>query len=156
MEEQEFTGYVREYTGAVYRVAFHACKNPADSQDIVQNVFLRLYRASPSFESPEHARRWILRVAVNESKRLVCSPWFHRHVPLEEYAQSLGMESPQETGLFQAVMGLPKKYRVPLYLYYYEGYPVKEVAALCGLKESTAQTRLQRARERLKKELSDD
>ncbi len=48
MEDQEFAGYVRSYTDAVYRVAFHACKNPADSQDIVQNVFLRLYRASPS------------------------------------------------------------------------------------------------------------
>ena len=52
-------------------------------------------------------------------------------------------------------MALPRKYRVPLYLYYYEGYPVKEVAALCGLKDSTVRTRLQRARERLKKELSD-
>ena len=57
--------------------------------------------------------------------------------------------------MFQAVMALPRKYRVPLYLYYYEGFPVKEVAALCGLKDSTVRTRLQRARERLKKELSD-
>ena len=67
----------------------------------VELALLRLYRASPTFESKEHARRWLLRVAVNESRRLVCSPWFHRRVPLEEYAQSLGMESPQETGLFQ-------------------------------------------------------
>ncbi len=94
-------------------------------------------------------------MAVNESKRLVCSPWFHRHIPLEEVAQSLGMEAPEETGLFQAVMALPRKYRVPLYLYYYEGYPAKEIASLCGLKESTVRTRLQRARERLKKELSE-
>ena len=47
MEDEEFVGYVRDYTDAVYRVAFHACKNPADSQDIVQNVFLRLYRSNP-------------------------------------------------------------------------------------------------------------
>ena len=155
MEDEEFVGYVRDYTDAVYRVAFHACKNPADSQDIVQNVFLRLYRSNPEFDSREHARRWILRVAVNESKRLVCSAWFHRHISLEEAAQNFEIASPEETGLFQAVMALPRKYRVPLYLYYYEGYPVKEVAALCGLKDSTVRTRLQRARERLKKELSD-
>lgn len=155
MEDEEFVGYVRDYTDAVYRVAFHACKNPADSQDIVQNVFLRLYRSNPEFDSREHARRWILRVAVNESKRLVCSACFHRHISLEETAQNFEIASPEETGLFQAVMALPRKYRVPLYLYYYEGYPVKEVAALCGLKDSTVRTRLQRARERLKKELSD-
>ena len=155
MEDEEFVGYVRDYTDAVYRVAFHACKNPADSQDIVQNVFLRLYRSNPEFDSREHARRWILRVAVNESKRLVCSAWFHRHISLEETAQHFEIASPEETGLFQAVMALPRKYRVPLYLYYYEGFPVKEVAALCGLKDSTVRTRLQRARERLKKELSD-
>ena len=155
MEDEEFVGYVRDYTDAVYRVAFHACKNPADSQDIVQNVFLRLYRSNPEFDSREHARRWILRVAVNESTRLVGSAWFHRHISLEETAQNFEIASPEETGLFQAVMALPRKYRVPLYLYYYEGYPVKEVAALCGLKDSTVRTRLQRARERLKKELSD-
>ena len=155
MEDEEFVGYVWDYTDAVYRMAFHACKNPADSQDIVQNVFLRLYRSNPEFDSREHARRWILRVAVNESKRLVCSAWFHRHISLEETAQNFEIASPEETGLFQAVMALPRKYRVPLYLYYYEGYPVKEVAALCGLKDSTVRTRLQRARERLKKELSD-
>ena len=133
MEDEEFVGYVRDYTDAVYRVAFHACKTPADSRDIVQTVFLRLYRSNPEFDSREHARRWILRVAVNESKRLVCSAWFHRHISLEETAQNFEIASPEETGLFQAVMALPRKYRVPLYLYYYEGYPVKEVAALCGL-----------------------
>ena len=156
MTEETFEQVVRRYGDMLYRVAFHALRNRADAEDVTQTVLLRLYQQGGRFDSEEHRKHWLLRVAVNESRRLVCSPWFHRRVPLEEYAQSLGMESPQETGLFQAVMGLPKKYRVPLYLYYYEGYPVKEVAALCGLKESTAQTRLQRARERLKKELGDD
>ena len=57
--------------------------------------------------------------------------------------------------MFQAVMNLPQKYRTPLYLYYYEGYAVREVASLCGLKESTVSTRLQRARQKLKQMLEE-
>lgn len=151
MDDAAFAKCVEKYTDAVYRVAFHSCKNPADSEDITQNVFLKLYREPKEFESEEHLRRWLLRVAVNESKKLVCSAWFKRSVPLEEFAGALEFEAPEESELFLQVMALPKKYRVPVYLFYYEDYPVKEVAAICGLKESTVQTRLQRAREKLKK-----
>ena len=153
MEGSEFAEAVRRYADTVYRVAFHSCKNPADAEDITQNVFLKLYRTDTAFETEEHLRRWVIRVAVNESKKLVCSAWFRHSVPLEEYAQSLPFEEPEESALFLAVMELPKKYRVPVYLHYYEGYPVKEAAALLGVKVSTMQTRLQRARERLKKKL---
>ena len=52
--------------------------------------------------------------------------------------------------VYREVMALPGKYRVPLYLYYYEGYPVKDIAALLGMKPSTVQTRLARGREQLK------
>lgn len=150
MEDEAFIQCVEKYGDAVYRVAFHSCKNRADAEDVAQNVFLKLYREEKEFESEEHLRRWVLRVAVNESKKLVGSAWFRRSVPLEEYAEALEFESPEESELFLQVMALPKKYRVPVYLFYYEDYPVKEVAALCGLKESTVQTRLQRAREKLR------
>lgn len=152
-ENEKFAECVEKYTDSVYRVAFHSCKNPADSEDIVQNVFLKLYRETKEFESEEHLRRWLLRVAVNESKKLLGSAWFRRSAPLEEYAETLEFETPEESELFFAVMALPKKYRVPVYLFYYEDYPAKEVAVMCGLKESTVQTRLQRAREKLRQTL---
>ena len=155
MDGSGFTAAAEKYADTIYRIAFHSCKNPADAEDIVQNVLLKLYRTETDFESEEHLRRWVIRVAVNESKKLVCSAWFRKNVPLEEYAQSLEFAAPEESALFLAVMELPKKYRVPVYLYYYEGYPAKEAAALCGLKVSTMQTRLQRAREKLKKKLYD-
>lgn len=155
MDGSGFTAAAEKYADTIYRIAFHSCKNPTDAEDIVQNVLLKLYRTEIDFESEEHLRRWVIRVAVNESKKLVCSAWFRKSVPLEEYAQSLEFAAPEESTLFLAVMELPKKYRVPVYLYYYEGYPAKEAAALCGLKVSTMQTRLQRAREKLKKKLYD-
>lgn len=154
MTAEEFAGYAKKYGDTVYRVAFNCCKNAADAEDIMQTVLLKLYRDRTGFESEEHVKRWLIRVAVNEGRKLRCSGWFRRRVPLEEYAGTIDFEAPEESELFLAVMALPEKYRVPLYLYYYEDYPVKEVAALCGLGESTVQTRLQRAREKLKKALS--
>ncbi len=154
MERETFEQAVERFTDTVYRVAFHACKNPADAEDVAQNVFLKLFREKKPFESEEHLRRWLIRVTVNESRSLIGSAWFRKTVPLEEYAGMLDFEAPEESELFLAVMSLPKKYRVPVYLFYYEDYPIKEVAALCGLKESTVQTRLQRARAKLKEAMT--
>ena len=53
-------------------------------------------------------------------------------------------------------MALPGKYRVPLYLYYYEGCSVREIAQVMGLRESTVQTRLARGRETLKRQLTEE
>ena len=156
MIDQQFADCVEQYADTVYRVAFHSCRNPADSEDIVQNVFLKLYKETKEFESEEHLRRWLLRVAVNESKKLIGSAWFRRKAPLEEFAGTLEFETPEESELFLAVMALPKKYRVPVYLFYYEDYPIKEIASLTGLKESTLQTRLQRARAQLREKLKED
>ena len=133
MTAEEFAGYAKRYGDTVYRVALNCCKNAADA---------------------EHVKRWLIRVAVNEGRKLRSSGWFKRRASLEEYAGTVDFESPEESELFIIVMALPEKYRVPLYLYYYEDYTIKEVAALCKLKESTVQTRLQRARERVKKALT--
>lgn len=59
-------------------------------------------------------------------------------------------------GLLDALFALPEKYRVTLYLYYWEGYPAKDVAALLGCRESTVRTRLQRGRNMLKQALGGD
>ena len=135
-------------------MALNCCKNAADAEDIMQTVLLKLYREKTDFESEEHVKRWLIRVAVNEGRKLRSSGWFKRRASLEEYAGTVDFESPEESELFIIVMALPEKYRVPLYLYYYEDYTIKEVAALCKLKESTVQTRLQRARERVKRALT--
>lgn len=150
MDKDEFTHCVERYSDTVYRAALHACGNPADAEDITQNVFIKLLKRQEAFESEEHLRRWLIRVTVNEGKSLVCSAWFRSRAALEEYVGTVEFEAPEETELFLAVMALPKKYRVPVYLFYYEDYPIREVAQVCGLKESTVQTRLQRARDKLR------
>lgn len=150
MTGEEFTRLAEQHMELVYRVALNCVRRPTDADDVTQNVMLRLLRSGPRFESEEHARRWLIRVAANESKRLLTAPWRSRTASLEEAAYAVHPEDEERRELFQAVMGLPSKYRLPLYLYYYEGYSTEEVAAILNSKLSTVQTWLARGRERLR------
>ena len=127
MNESRFTALAERYMDMVYRIARNALGSAADAEDVTQNVMLRLYRSDPDFESEEHARRWLIRVAVNESKRLVGLPWKKREASLEEVLNASAEEDDLQKSLIRKVAGLPPKYRVAMYLYYFEGYSVKAV-----------------------------
>lgn len=156
LTDQEFSSLAQTYLDMVYRVALSCVGRPADADDVTQNTMLRLCRAKVSFESQEHARRWLIRVAVNESRRLLTAPWRSRTVSLEELEATLPAQPALEREVLQAVLSLPKKYRLPLYLYYYEGYSVGEIGAILGRNSSTVQTHLARGRERLKAMLTEE
>lgn len=149
LTEQDYTAAAERYLDMVYRIALNCLRVPADAEDAVQNVMLRLWRTDTDFQSEEHLRRWLVKVTANECKRIAMHPWRRRRASLEECPEPV-FEDRERRELYRAVMGLPGKYRVPLYLYYYEGYAVNEVGELLGLKPSTVQTRLARGREKLK------
>ena len=155
MTEQDYTAAAEQYLDMVYRIALNWFRHPADAEDAAQNVMLRLWRTETDFQSEEHLRHWLVRVTVNECKRLAMRPWRKRDVSLEECAEPV-FEDREKRELYQAVMDLPGRYRVPLYLYYYEGYAVDEVGKIMGLNPSTVQTRLARGREKLKTMLTEE
>ena len=115
---------------------------------------LRLWRAEVSFTGEEHLRYWLARVAVNVCRDMGRSPWRTRTVALEHCPEP-SFTDPGQSALYEAVRALPAKYRLPLYLYYYEGYSAAETGELLGLKVSTVQTRLARGREKLKRALEE-
>ena len=119
-----------QYGPALYRFCLLQLKNAADAEDALQEVFLkRLYRA-PDFDSPEHEKRWLYRVALNQ-----CRDELRRkrrtEVPLEEAALLAMPEVDRE--LVRQVSALPEKLRTVIHLHYYEGYTVEELAALLGV-----------------------
>lgn len=156
LTNEEFNALAQQHMDMVYRVALNCVKAPADADDVTQNVMLRLYRAGPSFESEEHARRWLIRVAANESKRLLTAPWRSRTVALDQGAQPPPAPAGTDSELLELVRALPKKYRLPLYLYYYEDYSVEEISAILGRGISTVQTQLARGRQKLKQMLTEE
>lgn len=158
MNNTEFERAVREYSDMVYRIAFNMCRNPENSEDVMQNVFLRLYRCKKkSFTaSQEHLKAWLIRVAINESKRILRQAKNREWVPLEELANTLFEEKSENKEVFTQVMNLQEKYRVVVYLYYYEGYPTKEIAQILDRPEATVRTQLSRAREMLRLKMEEN
>lgn len=156
MTDEAFARAARTYGDTVYRVAYHALGNPSDAEDVMQTALLRLYEYKKEFESEEHMKRWLLRVAVNESRKALRSFWRRASVPLEEWRDTAAPEDPARAEVLEAVMALEPKYRLAVYLYYYEGLSVAEAAAALRANVSTVQTWLLRARARLRKELTEE
>lgn len=156
MTEEAFQQAVRTYSDTVYRIALHALKNREDAEDVMQTVLLKLFETTKEFASEEHLKHWLLRVSVNESRKLLRSFWRRTSVPLEEWRDGPTPENGEKADLLRAVMGLETKYRLTVYLYYFEGCTVAETAAALRANPSTVQTWLLRARARLRKELSEE
>lgn len=155
METSEYIRIAEQYTDIVYRAAISYCKNKNDAEDAVQNTFVKLLKTDTEFNDDEHIRKWLIRVAVNECKNMWKSFWRRNVTSFEELEKEPEYIESDKTELFSEVMKLPQKYRVVLHLYYYEGYCVKEIARLVGISESNVQTRLMRARNKLKLQLEE-
>lgn len=155
-EQTDFKLLAQRYMDMVYRIALHDLRSPQDADDVTQEVFLRLLRSGTRFSDEDHAKHWLIRVTVNECKRLAFSPWRRHTAPLEDFEHTLCWDTPEQSELYRSVMALPRKYRVPLYLYYYEDYSVNEIARLLERNPSTVQTQLARGRERLKHILKEE
>lgn len=154
MTNTAFEAAMAQYADMVFRLAYSYLKNRADAEDVMQDTLLKLY-TQPPFDTPEHERYWVVRVAVNECKHLLRSPWRRRTGPLEEREETAVFDTPAQSGLFRKVMSLPPKYRAAVYLHYYEGYSVREVADAMGANPSTVQTWLMRARGQLRTNLKE-
>ena len=154
MTDTEFTQLTTKYIDTVYRVALTRIKNVTEAEDITQTVFLKLYRESKPFVSEAHVKHWLIRVTVNECNKAFRNP-FRGAEDIADYANTLHFETPEQSDLFDAVMDLPEKYRLPIFLYYYEDYSTAEISKLLKLPTPTVITRLRRGRERLKQKLEE-
>ena len=152
--DEQFTSLANTYMDMIFRLAFGYLKSRADADDVTQTVLLCLYRTDKAFESDAHVKHWLLRVTVNECKKLLRSPW-RRTEDFEAYAETLSFDGPDCAGLFEAIMALDGKCRAVVMLHYYEGYSISEISALLRVPAGTVGTRLKRAREKLKLYLSD-
>ena len=155
MSNEEFATFAEKYMDTIYRVAYSWTKNTDDANDVTQDVLIQLYKTTKEFESDSHMKNWLIKVTVNCCKMIFRSPW-SKMEDIENYGETLGFEDESYLELFQAVMNLDKKYRVPLMLFYYEGYSTAEIASLLGIPEKTVSTRLFRAKGRLRNYLKEE
>ena len=151
--DETISRIVETYGSMLLRLACTRLDDPADAEDIAQEVFLKLLTARPSFQDAEHEKAWLIRTTLHRASDLRRSA-ARRNVPLEEAAQAAASQAGSE--LLTAVRALPEPYSAVIHLYYYEGYSIKEIAKLLGVPTPTVGTRLARGRERLRRLLKED
>ncbi len=146
---------VSKYADTVYRIAINYTKSRFDADDVVQNVFLKLYTQDKLVQDGEYLKRWLIRVTINECKNLLAAFWRKNVVPIDGNCPEPVFSTPEKSDLYYAVMELPVKYRIVIHLYYYEGYSSREIASLLNIREQAVRTRLVRGRKMLKQQLKE-
>lgn len=144
---------VEQHGNTLLRAASAILGDVQEAEDVVQETFMKCLEKHPVFENGEHARAWLLRVAVNRCKSRLRSPWRRLRAPLLE---SYPAPEPQQRAAAEAVLRLSPKERAVVHLHYYEGYKTAEIAALTGEPEGTVRSRLSRARAHLKDILKEE
>ena len=137
--------FFRLYKDDVYRLALSYTRSPADAEDVCQTVFLKLLEQMSI--SPGKERAWLMQVTANQCRSLLRSGWWKRTVPLEECTISAPEEHRE---VLAALLSIPPKYRVVLYLHYYECATCAEIGKILRISQSTVTTRLSRGRKLLK------
>ena len=137
------------------RIAMTRLPSPADAEDAVQEVFLKLLTARPQFRDAEHEKAWLIRATLHRACDMARAA-SRRDLPLEDAEVLPGGELPEPSPILSAVQALPAKYSAVIHLYYYEGYSLKEISKLLRLPVPTVGTRLSRGRERLRQLLKED
>ncbi|MCX4248676.1 MAG: RNA polymerase sigma factor [Bacilli bacterium] len=149
--ENRFNELYQMYSNDIYRLAFSYLLNKEDSEDVVQKVFIKLYNNKKILSlTHEDAKRWLFRVCINEAKDILKSPWRKLKAIIKDDVKD---KTDKKDILIESLNNINSDYRIPLYLFYYEGYSIKEIALQMGKSESAIKMRLSRGKLALKKEM---
>lgn len=144
------------YSDMVFALAYSRCgANYSDAQDITGEVFYRLVRKKPEFESDEHMRAWLVRVTLNCTASMQTTAWHKNTVSLTESPVTQAMDE-EDSEVYAAVLSLPVKLRTAIHLFYYEDYSVEDIAKAMGAKPNTVKSWLKRGRDSLRNKLKDE
>lgn len=155
--EKQFIRIFNLFKNDIYRLAYSYTKNISDSDDITQNVFVKLYKHKEVLELDDISiKKWLFKVTINECKTLLLSFWKKKIIPFTEKEENTLYAKINDNSILDQVMQLPKKYRIVIFLYYYENYNTKEISEILNITITNVQTMLSRARNKLKNIIEED
>lgn len=147
----EFREFYNRQVKRVYRLAMVLMGNISDAEDVTQTVFLKAWEKKPDFRDADHEIAWILTTTRNQCKDIHKSFYRRKRADLENAPEpQVTLETQMDSEIWEALQSLTEKYRMVLYLYYYEGYSVRELSVILGRRESTLQTQLATGRKQMK------
>ena len=151
-KETEFNAAYDLYADMLYKIAFLHTADKDESEDILQEVFIKLLYKSPTFKSSEHKKAWLIKTTVNQCKDFLKSSR-RKVLPLNDEILGDELFDERKLDVRNKLLKLDAKYKTVLFLYYYEDYTVEMIATTLSLSKSNVKMRLKRGRELLKNEL---
>ena len=146
----EIEAIVHRYGNVLYRLCLVMLRNESDAEDAVQETVIKYMRKAPQLSDSEHEKAWLITVATNTCRDMLRYRKRHPQTELEQI-QDVPV-SEQDSGILEALMALPEKFRMVLTLYYVEEYPIIEIAKIIGRTPSAVKMRLKKGRELLEEE----
>jgi RNA polymerase sigma-70 factor (ECF subfamily) len=175
-DQAVFSDLAMEYMPALYTAALRMTRNPADAEDLVQETYLKAYRAFASFELGTNLKAWLYRILTNTyintyraKKRRpeiadvedIEDLYLYRRLSGDQ-ATGLGRSAEEEalerftdTDVKEAIESLPDTFRMAVLLADVEGFSYKEIAEITEVPIGTVMSRIHRGRKALQKALVD-
>ncbi len=139
---------VEKFGNMLFRICFVMLGNSFDAEDAVQETFIKYIKKAPIFESEEHEKAWLIRVATNKSRDILRFRFKHIALDIDELRECTVDE--KDGHIISALYELPEKLKLVIYLYYVEEYKVDEIAKIIKKTPSAVKMRLKKGREELK------
>lgn len=153
---KEIIAIYNRHVDTVYRICYSFMKNKSETEDMVQETFLKLIRSDKVFDNDRHEKAWLIVTASNLCKDALKRSW-RQEESMEDHGFALGREDHFERSeILDAVLSLPEDQKTAVYMYYYEGYSTTEIAKYLRCPSATVRSRLSRARAFLKTMLGGD
>lgn len=143
----ELERVMQTYGNMLFRIALITLGNASDAEDAVQDTLIKYMQKAPKFREREHEKAWLIKVVSNTCKDALRFRSRHQTEDIEEI-QEFSKEA-SDTGILEALMNLPEKFRVVLTLYYVEEYSIETIAKVIGRTTSAVKMRLQKGRKLL-------
>ncbi len=151
--DREFHEIYERNVSRVYKISMMFLKNNDDAEDAVQNIFIKLLKQEEGFRDLEHEKAWFIVVTQNHCKNILSHWWKKKRTDYEKISEPEYTDDTLKSFIWEQILKLPSKYKIVIYLFYYEGYTTDEISKTLGIKDSTIRTQLSTARKLLKPNL---
>lgn len=152
-EEINVNKIIEEYAEMVNKIIYRSLNSKEDCEDLLQEVFVEYVRhikLGYKFETEEHEKCWLIRVALNLCSNKIKYNKIRKTMPLKEDICYNNLDISFENNLFTSTNKLERKYKEVFELFYYDDLKVSEISKILKISEANVKTRLKRARDKLK------
>jgi len=139
VNKEDFESKIMASSARYYRIAKSILSIDADCEDAMQEAMIKAWINLRALKNPEYFETWVCRILINECKSLLKQ---NSRNPTTYLSDSVPQPEPPDPMLWNALKGIPVRYRVPLTLHHANGYTLKDVARILNLPVSTVKWRI--------------